>query len=57
VDGESHNNEWAYIRDKKRQNILENMGLEFLRFDDLDVKRNLPWVLSKIEEFILEFEK
>lgn len=52
VDGESHNHADAPIRDRKRQDILEQFGLSFLRFDDLDVKRNISQVLGEIHYFI-----
>lgn len=55
VDGESHHSEMAQIKDAKRQQILELMGLSFLRFDDLDVKRNMPFVLNEIMYFIEEW--
>jgi very-short-patch-repair endonuclease len=52
VDGESHYHEDAPIRDAKRQIILEGMGLQFLRFDDFDVRRNMAFVLQEIYHFL-----
>lgn len=52
VDGESHYHDNAPIRDERRQAILENLGLSFLRFDDLDVKHNMAHVLGEIYAFI-----
>jgi very-short-patch-repair endonuclease len=52
VDGESHYSGEARLKDEKRQQILENLGLRFLRFDDWDVKNKMEVVLQKIEEFI-----
>lgn len=57
VDGVSHDNEVSADRDKKRQVELEKLGLSFLRFDDLDVMRNMSSVLRTIEGYIEEFEK
>lgn len=57
VDGSSHFTEGAPLRDKERQQILENMGLSFLRFDDADVKNNISFVLRSIYEFIEAWEK
>lgn len=57
VDGITHTYEGAFDRDVKRQKELENIGLSFLRFDDLDVKEKMSGVLKTIEEFIEEFEK
>jgi len=31
---------------------MEGLGIQFLRFNDLDVKRNMPGVLSVIEQWI-----
>ena len=39
VDGSSHYHEDAILKDQVRQQALEQLGLEFLRFDDLDVKK------------------
>ena len=44
------------LKDEKRQQVLENLGLTFLRFDDWDVKNKMEMVLRRIEEFIDEFE-
>lgn len=57
VDGISHTYEDAVLKDQKRQLILEKMGLHFLRFDDIDVKKNMSYVLDTILEFIEEFEE
>jgi len=57
VDGVSHDNQVSYDRDLVRQRELEKFGLSFLRFDDLDVKRNMSSVLRTIEGYIKDFEK
>lgn len=57
IDGITHTYEGAYDRDVKRQKELENIGLTFLRFDDLDVKEKMNDVVNTIEEFINEFER
>lgn len=56
VDGESHNTSEARINDRIRQDILESMGLQFLRFDDMDVKKNMALVLGEIDHFINQVE-
>ena len=56
IDGDSHSHEDVYLNDIKRQKILESMNLVFLRFDDLEIKKNLVNVLMVIENFIKEFE-
>jgi very-short-patch-repair endonuclease len=52
VDGESHFHDDAPIRDAKRQKILEDLGLHFLRFDDIDVRKNMAFVLQEIYQHI-----
>ena len=54
IDGESHNHK--YNEDKERQTNLEEQGLHFLRFDDKDVKQDMPNVLRTIEIWIEEYE-
>ena len=57
VDGETHLYDGAREKDESRQNKLESLGLQFLRFDDLEVKQNIETVLIRIEEWIDEFER
>lgn len=53
VVGESHD-ESAYEYDKRRQSYFESIGLNVIRFDDLDVKNDMSNVLRVIEVWILE---
>lgn len=53
IDGESHD-EFSYKYDESRQAYLESIGLNVLRFDDLEVKRDMSNVLRVIEEWVLE---
>jgi len=46
--------EAAYEKDRERQQKIEGLGIQFLRVNDLDVKRNMPGVLSVIEQWIEE---
>ena len=55
IDGSSHDNKYFY--DAKRQARLEEIGIRFLRFDDMEVKKNVQHVLRVIENYIDEFEK
>ena len=55
VDGGYHFEEEQQILDKKRQQILEEMQLNFLRFHDEEVRKDMPQVLQKIEEYIETF--
>jgi very-short-patch-repair endonuclease len=57
VDGNSHFFEESVVEDLERQNVLERMGVYFLRFSDLEVKRSMPSVLDEIGYFIDDFEE
>ncbi|MCJ8165545.1 DUF559 domain-containing protein [Pontibacter sp. E15-1] len=52
VDGNSHEYKVGY--DSVRQNEIEAYGVTFLRFDDLDIKKNIRYVLDEITHFIQE---
>ncbi|WP_424963007.1 3'(2'),5'-bisphosphate nucleotidase CysQ [Ekhidna sp.] len=57
VDGDSHDREEAFIADKKRQKKLEDLGVSFLRFDDLEIKKDITNVIRTIEYWIEENEE
>lgn len=50
IDGESHGDKDE--EDQKRQERLESLGFNFLRFWDYDVKQNMEGVFLTIEEWI-----
>lgn len=54
IDGESHYGNES--KDERRQKKLEKLGVQFLRFDDLEVVHNLEGVLKRIEKWIDEYE-
>jgi hypothetical protein len=54
IDGNRHDRETAYEKAMERQLGIEGLGIQFLRFNDLNVKRNMPGVLSAIEQWIEE---
>jgi very-short-patch-repair endonuclease len=47
IDGKIHNNKKDY--DQARQELLENMGISFLRFSNEEVKLNIDMVLRSIK--------
>ena len=57
IDGISHYTEEAFKKDTERQKRLESLGVNFLRFDDSEVKNDMNNVLRTIENWINEFEK
>lgn len=54
IDGESHDGKFE--EDMARQRKLESLGLTVLRFNDLDVKRDMKNVLMAIAGWIEGFE-
>ncbi len=54
VDGDSHCHDDQPEKDDYRQKRLESLGVRFLRFDDLDVKRNMNWVMEQIVYWIAD---
>jgi very-short-patch-repair endonuclease len=55
IDGESH--EGKEKDDHKRQEAIESYGVQFLRFDDLEVRQNVDGVVQVIEEWIRSRQK
>ena len=52
IDGDSHI--YRYDEDEIRRSELEKLGVKFLRFDDLEVKRHISNVIRVIENWIGE---
>ena len=57
IDGSYHFEEEQKVKDKNRQQILEGLGLSFLRFSEQQVRKDMDIVLKAIENFIKENEK
>ena len=55
IDGQSH--AFKGKKDEQRKNRLELLGCYILRFDDLDVKKNMEGVLATIKKWIEEYEQ
>ena len=47
IDGRSH--DYKYEKDVLRQNRLEKLGIHFIRFEDMDVKKDMFNVLRALE--------
>jgi very-short-patch-repair endonuclease len=56
IDGNSHEYEEAVLDDEERQRVLEQLGVYFLRFPDLEVKRSMASVMNEIGFFMDDFE-
>ncbi len=50
IDGNSH--EYKYEYDARRQGLLEKQGIVFIRFSDMEVKKNMFSVILVLEETI-----
>ena len=56
IDGASHHFEDIMVNDVKRQQILEELGLSFLRFTESQVRFDLDNVIWEIEKWVEDFE-
>jgi len=52
IDGDSHGYYDIRINDERRQRRLESLGVNFLRFDDIDVKTDIGFIIEEIEAWI-----
>lgn len=57
VDGDSHFTEEAESYDEDRQKKIEQLGIHFLRFTNVDVKKNLYEVVNAIAEKLTVLDK
>ncbi|MDY7395680.1 endonuclease domain-containing protein [Aureibaculum sp. 2210JD6-5] len=57
VDGYSHILFEVQNKDVKKENRLNELGVEVLRFSDYQVLKDTENVMRSIEHFIVEFEK
>jgi very-short-patch-repair endonuclease len=51
IDGWSHNYKEEY--DIERENYLKSFGLKVFKIVDIEVKRNLSWVMDSLRDFII----
>ena len=51
IDGSSHINKEAY--DLRRDNFLKSFGLTIYKIPDIEIKRNLSWVMDNLKDFII----
>ncbi len=55
IDGYTHSFESVSLRDETKEEQLNKLGINILRFSDKDVMENIEGVLFKIKEFIKEY--
>jgi len=51
IDGWSHNYKEEY--DIERESYLKSFGLKIFKIADIEVKRNLSWVMNSLKDFII----
>ena len=51
IDGWSHRYKEEY--DKERDNYLKALGLNIFKIPDIEIKRNLSWVMDCLKDFII----
>jgi very-short-patch-repair endonuclease len=56
IDGSYHGQPDQVVKDEERQRILESMNLNFLRFSEMQVRKDMEWVLKTIEGYIIDYE-
>lgn len=57
IDGSYHFEPEQRVKDSKRQQVLEEMGLHFLRFTEQQARKDMDIVLKTIRNYIVEHEK
>ena len=57
IDGAYHFETEQKVKDNIRQKFLEEMGLNFLRFSEQQVRKDMDIVLKKIENYIIKYEQ
>jgi very-short-patch-repair endonuclease len=55
LDGESHFVEGGPERDVERKQWIRQYGINFLRFTNDDIRKNLDVVINKISEAVVKF--
>lgn len=56
IDGNSHQNADVQINDDVRQKTIEKLGVTFIRFNDLDVRKNTNRVLENLQNQIEQLQ-
>jgi len=57
IDGSYHFESEQRIKDKQRQEVIEKMGLNFLRFSEQQIRKDMDVVLNAIERYIVAWKE
>ena len=52
LDGDIHETEWQWVRDREREKALGEIGLRTIRFRNDEVVKDLQQVLLRIRDFL-----
>lgn len=55
VDGGSHNYIETMLKDVKKTEDIEKLGITVIRFTDEEVLENIEYVLQKIREYVITY--
>ncbi len=56
IDGAYHANDIDAVKDDVRETKLKEWNLDFLRFKELEIRKNINAVLLIIENYIIQFQ-
>ena len=57
IDGSYHFESEQKVKDNQRQEVLEKMGLNFLRFSEQQIRKDMDVVLNAIDRYIVAWEE
>src|SRR3978361_403421 len=57
IDGLSHNYEEAYVKDEFRQQKLESLGVNYIRFTEAEMKKDMLNVMRALEAVVIAIIK
>jgi very-short-patch-repair endonuclease len=57
IDGSTHENDEATVKDAARQDLLEGLGVTFIRFSDRDIKTNINGCFQALQMQVQELLK
>lgn len=57
IDGSYHYETRQRVEDQLRQKLLEEIGLNFLRFSEQQVRKDMEVVLKAIENYIVAYNE
>ena len=56
IDGKYHNEPEQIVKDEERQKLLTEMNINFLRFTEMEVRKNIERTLEAIKKYIADYK-